>query len=72
MNAHELNQHIKTPTTKKNSLIDHIWSNIPGIDLKYGVTDAYWPDYHKPIFCAFELSNKIPKYSKQSKSIFFT
>jgi hypothetical protein len=41
-------------------LIDHIWSNIPEMDTKYGIMDAYWPNYHKPIYCAFRLSNTLP------------
>jgi hypothetical protein len=36
------------------------WSNIPGIDTQYGVTYAYWLDYHKPIYCAFKLPNTLP------------
>jgi hypothetical protein len=46
MNNHNLKQQI---TTIKISLIDHIWSNIPRMDTKYGVVDAYWPDYYKSI-----------------------
>jgi exonuclease III len=45
MQKHKLKQKTTTPTTIKNSLIDHIWSNIPGINTQYGVRDAYWPDY---------------------------
>jgi hypothetical protein len=60
MQKQKLKQQITTPTTIKNSLIDHIWSNIPGIDNQYGVTDAYWLDYHKPIYCAFKLPNTLP------------
>jgi hypothetical protein len=72
MNKHKLKQQILTPTTIKNSLIDHIWSNIPGMDTKYEVPDAYWLDYHKPIYCAFKLSNTLPKYLRQSCSFCFT
>ena len=66
---HHLKQQISTPTTIKNSLMDHIWSDIPGIETTYGVTDAYWRDYHKPIYCAFKLPNK---FTKIFKTIFFT
>ena len=69
---HHLKQQISTPTTINNSLIDHIWSDIPGIETTYGVTDAYWPDYHKPIYCAFKLPNSLPKFSRQSSSLPFT
>jgi exonuclease III len=68
---HKLKQQITTPTTKKNSLIDHIWSNIPRIDTQYGVTDAYWPDYHKPIYCAFKLPNTLPQYVRHTKAFRF-
>jgi hypothetical protein len=72
MNKHKLKQQISTPTTMKNSLIDHIWSNIPGMDTKYGVTDAYWLDYHRNVYCAFKLPNVLPKYLRQSCSFRFT
>jgi exonuclease III len=71
MQKHKLKQQITTPTTKKNSLIDHIWSNIPRIDTQYGVTDAYWPDYHKPIYCAFKLPNTLPQYVRHTKAFRF-
>ena len=62
-------QHISVPTTQLNSLIDHIWSNIPGTETKYGVTNAYWPDYHKPIYCAFKLPTTLQKYYKSTTLI---
>ena len=62
MNKHKLKQQISTPTTIKNSLIDHIWSNIYGMDTKYRVIDAYWPDYHRIVDCAFKLPNVLTKY----------
>lgn len=71
MNDHCLYQKLLTSTTKNNSLIDHIWTNIPGVDAKYGVTDAYWPDYHKPIYCAFKLPTTLPKFSKNTTSLQF-
>ena len=44
---HQLKQQIITgPTTMNNSLIDHIWSDIPRTKPRYRITDAYWPDYH--------------------------
>jgi hypothetical protein len=71
MNKYNLKQQISIPTTIKNSLIDHIWSNVLGIDIKYRVTDVYWPDYHKPTYCAFKLPNTLPKYLRQSCSFCF-
>ena len=72
MNKHKLKQQILAPMIKKNSLIDHILSNILGMDTKYKVTDAYWLDYHKPICCAFKLPNTLLKYLRQSSSFCFT
>ena len=60
---HHLKQQISTPTTIKNSLIDHILLEIHGIEITYRVTDAYWPDYHKPIYYAFTLFNNLPKFN---------
>ena len=67
-----LKQQISTSTTIKNSLIDHIWSNIPGFETTYRVTNAYWLDYHKSIYCTFKLPNSLPKFSRQSSSFPFT
>jgi hypothetical protein len=79
MNKHNLIQQISTPTTK-NKLIDHIWSNIPRMNTKYRATNAYWPNYHKPIYCAFNSQrsmgilvqnhSKLPPYEKMTYNYF--
>jgi hypothetical protein len=63
MNRHNLKQQISTPMSINNYFqIDHIWSNI------FGVTNAYWPDYYKPIYCAFKLPDTLQRYLRQSCS----
>jgi len=71
MSEHNFKQQLSTPTTKSNSLIDHIWTNIPSQATKYGVTDAYWLDYYKSIYCAFKLPNTMPNYTCNKKKSFF-
>ena len=61
MSKYHSKQHLSISTTKSNSLIDYIWSNNPGQEIFFSVTDAYWPDYHKPIYCAFNFSNIMPQ-----------
>ena len=72
MNKYKLKQQISTPTIIKNSLIDYIWSNVLRMNTKYKITNTYWPDYHKPLYCAFKLPNTLPKYLRQSCSSCFT
>jgi hypothetical protein len=43
-----------------------MWANVLGNECKYGVTDAYWSDFHKPIYIAFKLPNTIPMYNKKT------
>ena len=71
MSKYHFKQKISISTTKSNSLINHIWSNIPGQETFFGVTDAYWPNYHKPIYCAFKLPNTMPHYCYNKSRIFF-
>jgi hypothetical protein len=40
-------------TTKIRIQLDHIWTNVPGNDSKVRIFEAYWPDYHKSIYIAF-------------------
>jgi len=72
MNKNNLKQKKINIYYPKNSLIDHIWSNIAGTSTKYGVTDAYWPDHHKPIYCVFKLPSSLSKYTRQLQSFRFT
>jgi hypothetical protein len=53
-------------TTKTGFQLNHIWTNIVlGNECKYGVTEAYWLDFHKWIYIAFKLPNTLPMYNKK-------
>jgi hypothetical protein len=51
--------------TRVVSQLYHIWVNVPRNECKFGVTKAYWSDFHKPIYIAFKLSNTFPMYNKK-------
>ena len=70
MSKYHFKQHLSISKTKLNSLINHIWSNIPSHETFFGVADAYWPDYHKPIYCAFKLLNTMPYYCYNKPKFF--
>jgi hypothetical protein len=53
-------------TTKAGSQLNHIWANVLRNECKYGVTKAYWLNFHKPIYIAFKLPNTLPMYNKKS------
>ena len=72
MSKYHFKQHLSISTTRSNSLINHIWSNIPGQKTFFGVSDAYWPDYHKPIYCAFKLPNTMLLYCYNKTKTYFT
>jgi hypothetical protein len=57
MNKLELKSQFKNITTKVGSQLNHIWSNVPGNECKSSVLEAYWPDFHKPIYITFKLLN---------------
>jgi hypothetical protein len=46
---------IKEITKKKKQEIDHIWANDPKNECKFGISKAYWSDFHKLIYTAFKL-----------------
>ncbi len=52
-------------TIKIKFPLKHIWENTFGNEFKFGVTKAYWKDFHKPIYIAFKLSNMLPIYNKK-------
>jgi exonuclease III len=72
MQNHKLTLQIKNSTTKGNSLLNHVWTNSPGNFCKVGIIEAYWPDYHKPIYFAFKLPNHMPRYNREIQSSTFT
>ena len=60
MNRHDLNIKTNNNTTKCNTLLDYVLTNVPGNDSKARTTKAHWLDYHKPIYFASKLPNHIP------------
>jgi hypothetical protein len=51
--------------TKVGYQLDHIWANVLVNECKYGVIEAYWSNFHKPIYITFKLPNTLPKYNKK-------
>jgi hypothetical protein len=47
-----------------NVKLDHIWTNVPRNECKYGVAKKYWSDFHKLIYIAFKLLNTLPCITK--------
>jgi hypothetical protein len=58
-------------TTKVRFQLNHIWANVPKNECKYGVREAYWLYFHKPIYIAFKLPNALPMYNKKPLSSSF-
>jgi len=65
MDKFQLKSQFSENTTKARSQLDHIWANVLGNEFKFGVTKAYWLDFHKPIYIASKLPNTLPMYSKK-------
>lgn len=65
MNKLKFMEYISKYTTKNNSLMDHIWTNIFGQDIIHGSIEAYWLNYYKPIYCAFKLLEYFAKIYKK-------
>jgi hypothetical protein len=55
-------------TTKVGFQLDYVWANVLGNEYKFGVTKAYWLDFHEPIYLAFKLPNTFPMYNKNPLS----
>jgi hypothetical protein len=49
MDKFKLKSQFNESTTKVGSQLDHVWENVPRNECKFGVTKAYWLDFHKPI-----------------------
>jgi hypothetical protein len=72
MSQFSLQSQFSASTTKGGTQLDHIWANIHGNDSKAGVSEAYWLDYHKPIYIVFKLSNTLPSFHNKSLSSLYT
>ncbi len=65
MDRFQLKSQFSDNITKARSQLHHIWANIPRNECKFGVTKAYWSNFHKPIYIAFKLPNTLPMYNKK-------
>ncbi len=65
MDKFQLKSHFSENTTKAKSQLDHIWANVPRNGCKFGVIEAYWLDFHKPIYIACNLPNTLPMYNNK-------
>jgi hypothetical protein len=65
MDKFQLKSQFNESATKVGSQLDHIWANILGNECKFGVTKAYWLDFHNSIYIAFKLPNTFPMYKKK-------
>jgi hypothetical protein len=45
--------------------LDHKKANVLGNECQFGVIEAYWLDFHKPMYIAFKLPNTLPMYNKK-------
>jgi hypothetical protein len=63
MQMHNLHLENHINTTKYNSLLDHVWRNVPSDDSKDGTTKSYWHDYDKSTYLACKLPNHISIYN---------
>jgi hypothetical protein len=66
MDKFQLKSQFNKSTTKVGFQLDHIWANVPRNECKFGVTKAFWSNFHKPIYIAFKLANTLPKYKNKS------
>jgi hypothetical protein len=61
----QLNSYFDESTTKVGCQLDHIWANVSRNVCKCGVIEAYWLNFHKPIYIVFKLPNTLPMYNKK-------
>ncbi len=45
--------------------LNYIWENVIENECKSSVIEAYWSNFHKPIYIAFKLPNTFPIYNKK-------
>jgi hypothetical protein len=71
MDKFKLKSQFSENTTKFRFQLDNIWANDPKNECKYGVIEAHWLDFHKPIYIAFKLPNALPMYNNKPLSSSF-
>jgi hypothetical protein len=64
MDKFQLKSQYSEKITKPGFQLNHIWANVLGNECKFGVIEAYWSDFHRPIYIAFKLLNALPMYNK--------
>jgi len=65
MDKFQLKSEFNESTAKVGCQFDHIGANVLGNECKSIVTNAYWSDFHKPIYIAFKLPHTFPMYNKK-------
>jgi hypothetical protein len=65
MNKFQLKSQFSESTIKARFQLEHISMNVLRNECKFGVTEAYWSNFHKPIYIAFKLPNTLPVYNKK-------
>jgi hypothetical protein len=65
MDKFQLKSQINESTTKVGYQLNYIWTNVLKNEYKFGVIEACWLDFHKPIYTAFKLLNTLPMYNKK-------
>ncbi len=66
MDKFQLKSQFNENTTKVRSQSNHTWANVLENEYKYGVTKAYWSNFHKPIYNTFKLPNTFLMYNEKS------
>jgi len=61
-----INSQFSGNTMKAKIQLNYIWENVIENECKFGVIEAYWSNFHKPIYIAFKLPNTFPIYNKKS------
>jgi hypothetical protein len=65
MNKFQLKSQFSESATKAGFQLKYISMNVLRNECKFGVTEAYWSNFHKLIYIAFELPNTLPMYNKK-------
>jgi hypothetical protein len=65
MDKFQLKSQFNESTIKVGFQLDITWANVLGNECQFGVTEAYWSNFHKPIYIAFKLPNTLPMYNKK-------
>jgi hypothetical protein len=67
MNIFKLKSQFKNNTTNVESQLNHKWTDTIENECKSNVSKAYWPNFHKPIYITFKLSNTLSIYNNKPR-----